>query len=71
MDIVCFLFSLALFILAFQIMQMQASMGQTSPSLRLPMQYAYAGLAVGGLFMAVRFVLHLCRYFKPDDSQEF
>ncbi len=60
-DAVCFVFSTGLFIFTVQIIRMQISMGQASPSMRLPMQYAYAGLAVGGLFMAIRFVIHIYR----------
>lgn len=63
--VVCFLFSLGLFILAVQIMKMQISMVQTSPALRLPMEYVYAGLAAGGLLMTFRFALQICACLKP------
>lgn len=65
-NIVCFLFSAGLFVFAVRIIKMQITMGQISPSMRLPMQYAYAGLAVGGLFMAIRFVLQTYEFFEAS-----
>ncbi len=52
------------------IMRTQIQYGQISPSLRLPMQYAYAGMAVGGIFMAIHFLLHICNFFAKPNSEE-
>ncbi len=70
MNIFCCAFSMGIFVLALKIMIMQAQMGQHSPSMRLPMQYAYAGLAVGGLFMAIRLVLQVCMFFTEFSEEK-
>ena len=62
------LFSATIFWYSIQIMKTQASYGQLSPSMRLPMQYAYLGMAVGGGFMVLHFVLQIISHFTDREK---
>lgn len=65
----CLVFSAAIFVYSIRIMQTQIAFGQLSPSLRLPMQYAYLGMTIGSGFMALHYILHIINYFLPKPTQ--
>ena len=67
-NIICMAFSLGLIYFAINIMRVQIEYGQRSPSMGLPMQYAYLALAVGGLFMAIHFIFQLCALVAPKKA---
>lgn len=62
--ILCLVFSGVLIYYTLKIMSVQISFGQTSPSLHLPMSVAYAGMAVGGVFMLCHYVIHIFNFFQ-------
>ena len=66
--VLCLLLSIALVYYTITIISVQIHYEQLSPSMRLPMQYAYAGMAVGGIFMAVHFLLHIGSFFIHDEN---
>ncbi|MPM00472.1 hypothetical protein SDC9_46698 [bioreactor metagenome] len=66
--VLCLAFSIALIYYTFAIIKVQLRYGQISPSMRMPMQYAYSGMAVGGLFMATHFVLHIYNFFAEKKN---
>lgn len=61
--LLCLAFSLAIFVFSIHIMKTQIAFGQLSPSMRLPMQYAYLGMTIGCGFMAIHYILHIINYF--------
>ena len=63
-------FSVIIFWYTIQIMKTQVAYGQLSPSMRLPMQYAYLGMAVGSGFMILHFILQILSNVteRPQDQ---
>lgn len=66
--LVIILFNLLIAYYAFQIIQSQAATEQVSPSLRIPMWFAYGAIPVGSVLMAWRCVQMLEKIGKPGEA---
>lgn len=67
--VLCAVFSVALIYYTVNIMAVQISYGQRSPSLQLPMQVAYAGMVIGGVFILFHYVIHICNFFRRENEE--
>lgn len=64
--ILCLALSVTLVYYSSVIIRTQIQYGQISPSLRIPMQYPYASMIVGGIFMSVHYAIHIIKFFGGD-----
>lgn len=64
--LIIILFNLLIAYYTFQIIQSQVSTEQVSPSLRIPMWFAYGAIPVGSLLMAWRCCQMMAKVAQPD-----
>lgn len=70
--VLCLMLSVVLIYYTAIIIKTQTMYGQVSPSLRIPMQYPYFGMVVGGVFMMLHLLFHIIDFFtaKPAEDAE-
>ena len=68
--LIIILFNVLIAYYAFQIMQSQIATEQVSPSLRIPMWFAYGAIPVGAVLMACRCIQMLGKIRKSPETAE-
>lgn len=67
--VLCLMLSVVLIYYTAIIIRTQSMYGQVSPSLRIPMQYPYFGMVVGGVFMTLHLLFHIIHFFTMKDAE--
>lgn len=60
--IICMLFCVWLFLISYGLVERLATTGQLSPSMRVPVYYAYAAVPVGFALMSIRYFIKILKF---------